>query len=105
MSRAATSCKAQKCKQPIRAKGYCGRHYKKWRRGELPKPRYKSCKEENCKKAMKAKGYCGAHYEAWSKSRKINQQKTKKLEKAATAEKLKIETPAEAVPSQPAATE
>lgn len=58
------ACKAPNCKRPYRAKGYCQIHFKKWRRGEMPKkPRYKTCKEENCKKPMVRWGLCEPHYQ------------------------------------------
>jgi hypothetical protein len=62
-------CKAKKCKRAVRAKGYCDRHYKAWRRGELPKPRYRICKAENCRKPMVARGLCQTHFDAWKASR------------------------------------
>jgi len=58
------TCKVEGCKKAYRAKGYCNIHYKKWRAGELPKPRYKICKMENCKKPMLKKGICKAHFDA-----------------------------------------
>jgi len=90
-----TNCKVEKCKGQVRAKGYCPRHFKKWRRGELGKPRYKTCKEENCRKPLYQKGYCEPHYGAWSKSRKARAHSEAKGEKAKA-------TPAAA--SQPAET-
>ncbi len=56
----ATKCSHAKCKRAIRAKGYCRIHYKKWRRGELPKGRYTRCHKEGCKKPMGIKGLCDA---------------------------------------------
>lgn len=56
-----TKCRSAKCKRAIRAKGYCRIHYKKWRRGELPKPRYTRCHKEGCKKPMGLRGLCDAH--------------------------------------------
>ena len=56
-----TKCRHAKCKRAIRAKGYCGIHYKKWRRGELPKGRYTRCHKEGCKKPMGLRGLCDAH--------------------------------------------
>lgn len=67
-------CKAKGCKRPYRAKGYCGTHYHKWRRGELPKPRYKTCnynakkrkrgEKKECLKAVFRHGLCEEHYKA-----------------------------------------
>src|SRR4051794_34763032 len=37
-------CQVAKCKQPVRAKGYCRKHYIGWRRGKLgEKHRYNTC--------------------------------------------------------------
>lgn len=55
-------CKMKGCKRPYRAKGYCNVHYKKWRRGELGKSRYKTCSEEGCKGKAHRWGYCETHY-------------------------------------------
>ncbi|MFH1017563.1 MAG: hypothetical protein V1798_05190 [Pseudomonadota bacterium] len=85
-------CRVPKCKQPIRAKQYCERHYQKWRRGELPKPRYKICKAENCRKPMVAHGFCQAHFDSWKTSRK-------RLVRAAAPKK----TEAAAAPAAPSA--
>ena len=30
-------CRVEKCKQPVRAKGYCRKHFIGWRRGEVGK--------------------------------------------------------------------
>ena len=35
---AARVCKVPGCDQPIRSKGYCGKHYQQWRRGRLNVP-------------------------------------------------------------------
>lgn len=90
------NCKAEKCKAEVRAKGYCSRHFKKWRRGELPKPRYKICKEENCRKPLHREGYCEPHYGAWSKSRKARAHAAVKAGKAKAAQEV-VPPPAEEV--------
>ena len=44
-------CQVAKCKQPVRAKGYCRKHYIGWRRGDVGKKhRYKICSKEACRK-------------------------------------------------------
>ncbi len=68
------SCKIEGCKRPYRAKGYCNVHYRKWRRGELPKPRYKTCNQgskkrkkgekKECLKPVFKRGLCEEHYNA-----------------------------------------
>jgi len=56
------ACKIEGCKRPVRAKGYCRIHYKKWRQGEYGKTRYKPCKAEGCNKRRHLKSYCEDHY-------------------------------------------
>ncbi|MBI2608631.1 MAG: hypothetical protein HYW47_03405 [Deltaproteobacteria bacterium] len=86
-----TNCKIEKCSRPVRAKGYCPRHFKKWRKGELPKPSYKICGQPDCRKPLFSKGYCEAHYVAWSKSRKVR----KKLEEMTQKEVVSTPTATE----------
>ncbi len=56
-------CSVANCKRPYRAKGYCGTHYKLWRRGEVEghKARYKLCSKEGCKKPAGRYGVCEEH--------------------------------------------
>ncbi|MBI4412504.1 MAG: vegetative protein [Deltaproteobacteria bacterium] len=62
MTEGKTQCRVEKCKRPYRAKGYCNAHYKKWRRGELTKGRYKTCAQEACRKKRFQRGLCEEHY-------------------------------------------
>ena len=64
MTEGKTQCRVEKCKRPYRAKGYCSVHYKKWRRGELTKGRYKTCAQEACRKKRFQSGLCEEHYKA-----------------------------------------
>jgi hypothetical protein len=55
-------CRTEKCKQTVRAKGYCRKHYAAWRRGKLDKKqRYKICSKEACRKPAVAAGVCAEH--------------------------------------------
>jgi hypothetical protein len=55
-------CSADKCKQPVRAKGYCRKHFLGWRRGALGKHhRYKICSKEGCRKPRVLGGHCDEH--------------------------------------------
>lgn len=56
------TCKADSCEKDVRAKGYCDRHYRKWRKGLMGKPRHRSCNENNCGKAPHRRGLCEEHY-------------------------------------------
>lgn len=59
----AKKCKVEGCKRPFRAKGYCVTHYKAWRRGEMPDPRFRWCFTEECKNREFMRGLCKEHYE------------------------------------------
>jgi hypothetical protein len=56
------TCKASGCEKEVLAKGYCRRHYAQWRKGKLPKPRYKICNAENCRKRQSRRGLCEEHF-------------------------------------------
>ena len=56
------TCKAQGCEKDVQAKGYCPRHYSQWRKGKLPKPRYKICNAEGCRKRQQRRGLCVDHF-------------------------------------------
>ena len=54
-------CGVEGCKRAYRAKTYCFFHFKKWRAGELPHPRYRTCSNETCRKMAGSHGRCEAH--------------------------------------------
>ena len=57
------TCKAEACsKTADGGKGYCRRHYAAWKRGGLPKARYKTCRAEGCKKRATGRGRCAEHF-------------------------------------------
>lgn len=56
------TCKATECEKDVRAKGYCERHYAQWRRGKLPKPRYRECNTEGCHKPRVRRALCEEHF-------------------------------------------
>jgi len=55
------TCKFEGCASPVVGKGYCGRHYKQWRRGGLPKARYKICTHEGCRRPRSVRAKCAEH--------------------------------------------
>jgi hypothetical protein len=56
------TCKVEKCKQPVRAKGYCRKHFIGWRRGKVGnKHSYKICSKEGCRKPAVFNGRCDEH--------------------------------------------
>jgi hypothetical protein len=59
---APTTCRAPKCKQEVRAKGFCRKHYIAWRREDLGEHhRYKVCSREGCRKKRVTGGLCEEH--------------------------------------------
>ena len=56
------TCKAASCAKDVRAKGYCDRHYRAWRKGTMGKPRHRSCNEKGCGKAPARRGLCAEHF-------------------------------------------
>jgi hypothetical protein len=56
------ACTAPNCKQAVRAKGYCRKHYQAWRRGTLGgHHRYKTCTKEGCRKKREFGSLCAEH--------------------------------------------
>ena len=63
MAKPTGACKHQGFKNPSDGgKGYCIRHYAAWKRGELPKARYKTCRVEGCRKPTASRGRCAEHF-------------------------------------------
>src|SRR5262245_15635544 len=55
-------CRAPKCKQLVRAKGYCRKHFIGWRRGDVgDHHRYKVCSKEGCRRPRTHGGLCDEH--------------------------------------------
>jgi hypothetical protein len=55
-------CKHEGCNRPASGgKGYCMGHYRAWKRGVLPKARFKTCHVEGCRKRIAARGRCEEH--------------------------------------------
>jgi hypothetical protein len=56
------ACRTEGCKQPVRAKGYCRKHYIAWRRGAVgDHHRYKICSKEGCRQPRAKAGFCAEH--------------------------------------------
>lgn len=60
------NCKATDCAHEAIAKGYCRKHYRLWKAGEMPKARYKTCTQEKCRKPRYRGSLCETHYAAVS---------------------------------------
>jgi hypothetical protein len=55
-------CTAEKCGRPLRAKGYCRKHFLAWRRGKIgTHHRYKICTKEACRKQRAFGSLCAEH--------------------------------------------
>ena len=56
------SCTAEECSRPLRAKGYCRKHFLAWRREKLgAHHHYKICSKEGCRKKREHGGLCAEH--------------------------------------------
>jgi hypothetical protein len=56
------TCRVEGCKQGVRAKGYCRKHFLSWRRGVVgDHHRYKICSKEGCRKPRTRGGLCDEH--------------------------------------------
>jgi hypothetical protein len=56
------TCRVEGCKQGVRAKGYCRKHFLAWRRAEVgDHHRYKVCSKEACRKPRAKAGFCEEH--------------------------------------------
>jgi len=58
------TCKATDCNRQVVGKGYCRKHYRLWKAGEMPKPRYKTCTAEKCRKPRVHGSLCDEHFKA-----------------------------------------
>ena len=65
-------CIHEACRKPVRCRGLCESHYRKWKRGSISVPRVpprkgmpaqgRVCSSENCDRGADAKGLCLMHY-------------------------------------------
>jgi hypothetical protein len=55
------TCKADSCEREVVGKGYCRRHYRLWKQGEMPKARYDTCVAEGCHKRVVQSMRCSDH--------------------------------------------
>jgi hypothetical protein len=58
------TCKAADCNHEVIGRGYCRKHYRLWKAGEMPKPRYKICTFEKCRKHRFRGSLCEEHFKA-----------------------------------------
>jgi hypothetical protein len=67
-----SACSVAGCSDPSRARGWCGLHYKRWKRtrttadpvpkAPAPKP---ACLVDGCENTALARGWCRTHYTRW----------------------------------------
>lgn len=70
------TCDVDNCDRAAKARGWCDKHYKRWRRHGNPhrvkksmtKNRPDVCVVPNCSREHQAQGYCQTHYDRWRRS-------------------------------------
>lgn len=61
-------CKRSGCNLPVKARGFCNKHYREWREANPERifdwatNRNRKCSVEGCERVAFAKGYCTKHY-------------------------------------------
>lgn len=64
-----SACTIPGCERPVRARGWCPMHYKRWRRHGDPlrdrTTRRSVCLIPGCEAPVKGRGWCSAHYQQW----------------------------------------
>lgn len=58
------TCSIDDCDRPKKARGFCQKHYLRWRE-ESPDREGPSCAIEGCGKNVLARGWCNTHYHRW----------------------------------------
>ena len=56
------TCKAKDCSKEVVGRGYCRKHFRLWKAGEMPKARYKTCTFEKCHKKRFRGSLCEEHF-------------------------------------------
>src|ERR1019366_5878894 len=73
---AKATCSVEGCDDQVFARGWCHRHWYRWRRygdpeaesvgrGHRPPKPAQPCSIEGCDRSQEARGYCAAHYTRW----------------------------------------
>src|SRR5690348_10783319 len=67
-------CSIDGCADKELARGWCTRHYNRWKRYGDPQASVRvraenyggeTCRAAECQKSIQAQGYCPAHYQRW----------------------------------------
>lgn len=67
-------CSIDGCTNNVLARGWCSRHYQKWKREGSPNGEFrhsndgKECSVEGCQKQASRRSYCAMHYLRWRKT-------------------------------------
>lgn len=65
-----TACTVPGCTGVHEARGYCQKHYRRWKRHGDPnhQPTPRSCTIPDCDRPHRARGWCDTHYAAWKRN-------------------------------------
>lgn len=67
---AKVTCSIEGCEKPSVARGWCGTHWRLWRRNGAPEYQpivHRTCSEDGCGREHAARGYCINHYTQWKR--------------------------------------
>ena len=63
------TCSVKECPDPVEARGWCHKHYQKWRKYGDPladlRPARSACKVDDCSDLVESRGWCSKHYQRW----------------------------------------
>ena len=66
-------CSIEDCERPVRARGWCNLHYRRWERTGDPTKILRPvvagpCSIDGCNSPMRSKGWCENHYQCWRRN-------------------------------------
>ena len=70
-TRSGFTCSVEGCAALVESRGWCSKHYQKWRKYGDPLADHRSargtCKSEGCSEPHLCRSYCAKHYQRWKK--------------------------------------
>jgi len=64
-------CSVEGCGKAVKARGWCGTHWTRWRRWGVvelrPSAPAQICTVSECNRVVKARGWCSTHYRRWQR--------------------------------------